>query len=90
MGPAFMAPIAQRVRNEAQIPVSSAWGFGTPKLTDQAIRNEQLDLAMIGRAHLENPNWPYHAAKVLGKKDPAWVLPPPYAHWLSRYKNPED
>lgn len=87
-GPAFMAPIAQRVRSEAQIPVSSAWGFGTPKLADQAIRNEQLDLAMIGRAHLENPNWPYQAAKTLGKENPAWVLPPPYAHWLSRYKSP--
>ena len=87
-GPAFMAPIAQRVRNEVQIPVSSAWGFGAPKLADQAIRNEQLDLAMIGRAHLENPNWPYQAAKELGKKSPAWVLPPPYAHWLSRYKSP--
>ncbi len=87
-GPAFMAPIAQRVRNEAKIPVSSAWGFGAPKLADQAIRNEQLDLAMIGRAHLENPNWPYQAAKELGKESPAWVLPPPYAHWLSRYKSP--
>jgi len=86
-GPAFMAPIAQRVRNEAQLPVSSAWGFGAPTLADQAIRNEQLDLAMIGRAHLENPNWPYQAAKALGKTDPAWVLPPPYAHWLSRYKS---
>src|SRR5450830_214148 len=87
-GPAFMAPIAQRVRNEAQIPVSSAWGFGAPKLSDQAIRNEQLDLAMIGRAHLENPNWSYEAAKALAKENPAWVLPPPYAHWLSRYQSP--
>jgi len=87
-GPAFMAPIAQRVRNEAKIPVSSAWGFGAPKLADQAVRNEQLDLAMIGRAHLENPHWPYEAAKALGKQSPAWVLPPPYAHWLSRYKSP--
>lgn len=87
--PAFMAPIAQRVRDEAQIPVSSAWGFGAPKLADQAIRNEQLDLAMIGRAHLENPNWPYEAAKELGKDNPAWVLPPPHAHWLSRYKSPK-
>ena len=87
-GPAFMAPIAQRVRNEAQIPVSSAWGFGAPKLADQAVRSEQLDLAMIGRAHLENPNWPYEAAKALGKENPAWVLPPPYAHWLSRYRSP--
>jgi 2,4-dienoyl-CoA reductase-like NADH-dependent reductase (Old Yellow Enzyme family) len=87
-GPAFLGPIAQRVRNEAQIPVSSAWGFGAAKLADSAIRCEQLDLVMIGRAHLENPHWPYEAAKVLGKENPAWVLPPPYAHWLSRYKSP--
>lgn len=87
-GPAFMANIAQRVRNEAKIPVSSAWGFGTPKLADQAVRDEQLDLVMIGRAHLENPNWPYQAAKELGSENPAWTLPPPYAHWLSRYKSP--
>lgn len=87
-GPAFMAPIAERVRNEANIPVSSAWGFGTPKLADQAVRNEQLDLVMIGRAHLENPNWPYEAAKELDQESPAWILPPPYAHWLSRYKSP--
>jgi len=87
-GPAFLAPIAQHVRNEANIAVSSAWGFGAPKLADQAIRHEELDLAMIGRAHLENPNWSYQAAKELGKESPAWVLPPPYAHWLSRYKSP--
>jgi 2,4-dienoyl-CoA reductase-like NADH-dependent reductase (Old Yellow Enzyme family) len=87
-GPAFLAPIAQRVRNEAKIPVSSAWGFGAPKLANQAVRNEELDLAMIGRAHLENPNWPYHAAKELDIDNPAWILPPPYAHWLARYKSP--
>lgn len=87
-GPAFMAPIAQRVRNEAGIPVSSAWGFGAPDLADQAIRNEQLDLAMIGRAHLENPHWSYQAAKELHKDNSAWVLPASYAHWLSRYSDP--
>lgn len=87
-GPAFLAPIAERVRQQAQIPVSSAWGFGAPALADQAVRKQQLDLAMIGRAHLENPNWTYHAAKELGKASPAWVLPPPYAHWLARYKSP--
>lgn len=87
-GPAFLGPIAQRVRNEANIPVASAWGFGAPELADQAIRNEQLDLALIGRAHLENPHWTYQAAKELNKDDPAWVLPAPYAHWLSRYHDP--
>ena len=87
-GPAFLGPIAQRVRNEAGIPVSSAWGFGAPSLADTAIRQEQLDLAMIGRAHLENPHWPYFAAKALQKENPAWILPAPYAHWLSRYRSP--
>lgn len=87
-GPAFLAPVAKRVRDEAQIPVSSAWGFGAPKLANQAVSSEQLDLAMIGRAHLENPNWPYEAAKALNQDNPAWVLPAPYAHWLSRYKAP--
>lgn len=88
-GPAFMGAIAKRVRDEANIPVSSAWGFGAPKLADKAIRDEQLDLVMIGRAHLANPHWPYHAARTLGKETPAWILPAPYAHWLERYHDPE-
>lgn len=88
-GPAFLGPIAKRVRDEAGIPVSSAWGFGAPQLADQAVRDEQLDLVMIGRAHLANPHWPYHAARTLAKDKPAWALPAPYAHWLSRYHDPE-
>lgn len=89
-GPAFLAPVAQRVRQQAQIPVSSAWGFGAPTLADNAIRHQQLDIAMIGRAHLENPHWTYFAAKALGKDQAAWVLPAPYAHWLARYHSPTE
>lgn len=89
-GPAFMAPIAERVRREANIPVSSAWGFGAPTLADNAIRNNQLDLVMIARAHLENPNWSYYAAMELKKERPSWVLPAPYAHWLERYHRPTE
>lgn len=83
--PAFLAPIAGRVRNEAGIPVASAWGIDTPQLADAAVRNGELDLVMIGRAHLANPHWSYHAARTLGIDRPSWVLPPPYAHWLERY-----
>jgi len=84
-GPAFMAPIAERVRRETGLPVASAWGFGRPDLAENAVKNNQLDLVMIGRAHLENPHWPYLAAKALGIEKPSWVLPAPYAHWLERY-----
>ncbi|MBS0555153.1 MAG: NADH:flavin oxidoreductase/NADH oxidase, partial [Proteobacteria bacterium] len=83
--PAFLAPIAGRVRNEAGIPVGSAWGIDTPQLADATVRNSQLDLVMVGRAHLANPHWSYHTARTLGIDRPSWVLPAPYAHWLERY-----
>ncbi len=85
-GPAFMAPIAARVRRETALPVASAWGFGRPDLAQAAVEKEQLDLVMIGRAHLANPRWPYEAARALKIEKPSWVLPAPYAHWLERYE----
>ncbi|QJD57712.1 NADH:flavin oxidoreductase/NADH oxidase [Pseudomonas sp. gcc21] len=83
--PGFMGPIAQRVRDEAGIPVSSAWGFGDPKVAEHAVASGQLDQALIGKAHLANPHWSYQAARDLGIEKPSWTLPAPYAHWLERY-----
>ncbi|WP_413728617.1 NADH:flavin oxidoreductase/NADH oxidase [Sodalis sp. RH19] len=84
-GPAFMGPIAKRVRGEADIPVASAWGFGTPDLAEKAVQDQQLDLVMVGKAHLANPHWSYYAARELKIERPSWTLPAPYAHWLERY-----
>ncbi|AOR61806.1 NADH:flavin oxidoreductase/NADH oxidase [Pectobacterium wasabiae] len=84
-GPAFMGPIAQQVREQADLPVSSAWGFGTPELAEQAVASGQLDLVMVGKAHLANPHWSYQAARELGIDRASWTLPTPYAHWLERY-----
>ncbi|WP_321878398.1 NADH:flavin oxidoreductase/NADH oxidase [Paraburkholderia bannensis] len=84
--PAFLAPIAQKVRRAAGLPVSSAWGIGTPELAERSVASEQLDLVMVGRAHLANPHWPYFAAQELKVDRAAWTLPAPYAHWLERYK----
>lgn len=83
--PAFMGPIAERVRREAGIPVSSAWGFGEPQLAEKAVQDGQLDVVMVGKAHLANPHWAYHAARELKIDKASWTLPAPYAHWLSRY-----
>ena len=60
-------------------------GIDVPQLAEHTVAQGQLDLVMIGRAHLANPHWPYEAAKALRVKDPSWVLPAPYAHWLERY-----
>lgn len=84
-GPAFMGPIAERVRREADVPVSSAWGFGTPEIAERVVKEGQLDLVMVGKAHLANPHWAYFAARELGVDRASWTLPAPYAHWLARY-----
>ncbi|PHV21608.1 NADH:flavin oxidoreductase [Janthinobacterium sp. BJB446] len=84
-GLAFMGPIAERVRREAGVPVSSAWGFGTPAIAERVVKDEQLDVVMVGKAHLANPHWAYFAAKELGVERASWTLPAPYAHWLERY-----
>ena len=84
-GPAFLAPVAKRVRDEADIPVATAWGVDTPELANETIENQQLDVVMVGRMHLTNPHWTYYAAKQLGVEKPSWVMPAPYAHWLERY-----
>ena len=84
-GPAFLAPYAERVRREAGLPVASSWGIDMPEDAERVVARQQMDLVMIGRAHLANPHYSYRLAKALGVDKPDWVLPAPYAHWLSRY-----
>lgn len=84
--PAFLAPIAERIRREADIAVASAWGIDAPQIANATVEKGQLDLVMVGRAHLKNPHWSYQAALALDKPQPSWVLPAPYAHWLERYR----
>jgi 2,4-dienoyl-CoA reductase-like NADH-dependent reductase (Old Yellow Enzyme family) len=84
-GPGFMAPIAGRVRREAEIATSTSWYISDPAQADGMVREGQVDLVMLGRPLLEDPHWPYRAARALGIDKAAWTLPAPYAHWLERY-----
>lgn len=84
--PAFLAPIAAQVRSASGLPVASSWGIDVPATADWVVAEQQMDLVMIGRAHLANPHWAYQAALALKEERPAWVLPAPYAHWLERYR----
>jgi len=85
-GPGFLAPVSERVRRETGLPVASSWGVEAPEVAERVIAEQQMDLVMIGRAHLANPHYPYYLAKKLQVEDPSWVLPAPYAHWLARYR----
>jgi 2,4-dienoyl-CoA reductase-like NADH-dependent reductase (Old Yellow Enzyme family) len=83
--PAFLKPVVAKFREELDIAISSTWGFDTPEIAESAVAEDLLDLVMIGKAHLANPQWSYHAARKLRVERPSWVLPAPYAHWLERY-----
>jgi 2,4-dienoyl-CoA reductase-like NADH-dependent reductase (Old Yellow Enzyme family) len=84
-GPGFMAPIAQRVRQQTGLPTATSWFISEPAQADGFIRDGMVDMVMLGRPLLANPHWPYRAAVELGVDRAAWVLPAPYAHWLERY-----
>ena len=81
-GPAFMAPIAQRIKEEAHIPTSVGWLVTEPQQAETIVAQGQADLVMLAHKELDDPHFPYRAAKALGVADPHEVLPPPYAHWL--------
>jgi 2,4-dienoyl-CoA reductase-like NADH-dependent reductase (Old Yellow Enzyme family) len=87
-GPAFLAPIAARVRGETGLPVATAWGMDAPTDAERAIATDQMDLVMIGRAHLADPHYPYRAARELDLPKPTSVLPVQYDHWLASYSGP--
>jgi len=85
-GPAFMGPIAQRVRRETGLPATTSWYISEPKQANDLIVDDVVDMVSLGRPLLANPHWPYRAALELGVDKPSWTLPAPYAHWLERYR----
>ncbi|MET0292240.1 MAG: NADH:flavin oxidoreductase/NADH oxidase [Steroidobacteraceae bacterium] len=88
-GPAFTAPVAERVRRETGLPVAAAWGMDGPADAEKAIATGQMDLVMLARAHLADPHYTYELARVLKQPKPEWsTLPAPYAHWLEKYHRP--
>ncbi|QJE97294.1 NADH:flavin oxidoreductase/NADH oxidase [Luteolibacter luteus] len=84
-GPGQLRQISKRVLEESGLPGSTTWNINTPALAEEMLQEGAADLVMIGRPMLANPHWPFMAARELGVQNPSAVLPPSYAHWLSRY-----
>ncbi len=85
-GPGFLAPTAARVKTESGLPTSVGWFITQPEQADGLIRDGSLDLVTLARPMLENPHWPYMAAKKLGIENAALkTLPIQYANNLQKY-----
>ena len=87
---AFMVERGARVRREVGIPVGVSWNLGLPAVADKVIRDDLVDLVLLGRPALANPHWPLWAARELGQDDPFGLLPEDWAWWLRNFRaNPQ-
>ena len=76
--PGFMAPLAGRIRREVEIPAAVSWQITEPRQADSIIRDGEADIVLLALAMLDDPHWPFHAAKALGRPDFRTTLPPQY------------
>jgi len=79
-----------RVRAEVGLPVGVSWNLGLPAVADRVIREEKIDLVLLGRPALANPHWPVWAARELGKEDPFGLVPEDWGWWLRNFRAHED
>ena len=82
----FMLERAARVKREVGIPVATSWNLGLPAYADRVIREELVDVVMLGRPALANPHWPVWAARELAHEDPFSLVPEDWAWWLRNFR----
>jgi 2,4-dienoyl-CoA reductase-like NADH-dependent reductase (Old Yellow Enzyme family) len=69
VGPGYQVQFAERIRREAQIATAAVGMISEPAQADEIIRTDKADLILLARAELNDPHWPLHAAKTLGRSD---------------------
>ncbi|MCC6741518.1 MAG: NADH:flavin oxidoreductase/NADH oxidase [Planctomycetia bacterium] len=65
-GPGFQVPLAASVRADAVVPVIAVGLITDPVQAEDIVASGMADLVALGRAFLDDPHWPLHAARVLG------------------------
>ncbi len=70
VGPGYQVPLASRIRREAGLPTAAVGMITAPAQADEIVRNGHADVVLLAREFLRDPNWPLHAARILGVKPP--------------------
>ena len=77
-GPGYQVHLAEKVRQEAEIPTAAVGLITDPHQADNIIRAGQADIVLLARELLRDPYWPLHAAKALGAGAIQALVPPQY------------
>ena len=66
MQPGWQVPLAEAVRNGADIPTAAVGMITEAEQANNIISEGKADLVLLARQMMRDPYWPYHAAKQLG------------------------
>ncbi|MFJ6902997.1 NADH:flavin oxidoreductase/NADH oxidase [Streptomyces griseoluteus] len=66
VGPDYQVPYAQRVREEAGLPVAAVGMITDPEQAEAIVASGKADAVLLGRELLRDPYWARHAATKLG------------------------
>ena len=80
LGPGYQAPLARRIRAEADLPTGAVGLITEPKQAEDLLADGSADVVLLARALLRDPHWVLRAAHELGVPgdDPAVRWPPQY------------
>ncbi len=84
--PGYLVPYARKIREQGDIPTMAVGLIIEPEQANDIVANGNADLVALGRQLLDDPNFPYHAARALGHPEPESILPDSYAFFLARRK----
>lgn len=74
-GRMFQTPFADRIRNEAGIPVMAAGNIYETDHVNSILMAGRADIVCIGRPHLADPYWTLHAAVRMNETHAPWPSP---------------
>ncbi|CAM5358742.1 salicylyl-CoA 5-hydroxylase [Streptomyces pilosus] len=77
-GRSYQTPFADRVRNEAGVPVIAVGAISSWDDVNSLLLAGRTDLCALARPHLYDPHWTLHAAAEQGYEGPGVVWPLPY------------
>ncbi|WP_344089578.1 bifunctional salicylyl-CoA 5-hydroxylase/oxidoreductase, partial [Streptomyces stramineus] len=77
-GRSYQTPFADRIRNEAHVPVIAVGAISSWDDVNSLILAGRADLCALARPHLYDPHWTLHAAAEQGCAGPCAPWPGPY------------
>lgn len=66
VGPDYQVPFASAIKAKTKMVVRAVGMIVTPKQAEEVLVSGAADAVALARAFLDNPHWPYEAARVLG------------------------